>query len=222
MGSFSDLGSYPAVQDAQAREAAIALQTGLCEHVPNGGEVIYNPLFSNFEQACSTLQRMRVSYLNRFHDRRALDSWGEARVQRPGLWQGMDGLNYIERHLGYRFVLRDVRLRRQPLRREIRVRLRLENVGFAPPYHRLTPRLLLCQEDDVKVLPMRWTAGPRFDRTRSQRENVAETSVRLRELPRTGQELRFCLWSEKYQREILLGNEGHERIGYSIGGLEAK
>ena len=218
MGSVSDLGSYPVSDIEKDREKALRAQEQLCLRVPNGGEVIYNPAYSGFTQAAETLRRMRVSYLNRFHDVRALRDWASDRCMEPGLWQGMDGLDYMERHLGYRYVLQDVRLGRSITGQALKVRVRLGNVGFAPAYQPLTPRLILVGEDGERTVPMRWAASV----PDAWREIVAATQLQIRELPRGKGKLRFCLWSEKYRREILLGSEGHEGTGYCIGGFEAK
>ena len=82
-------------------------QNLLCRYVPNGGAVIINNPLNDFENAVATLKKMHVSYLNYDYDQEVLDKWSSVIVGK-GVYQGMDGLTYIERHLGYRILINDV------------------------------------------------------------------------------------------------------------------
>ena len=79
---------------------------------------------------------MHVSYLNAEHDLNVLHKWEQA-VYEGGedVYRGMDGLSYIDRHLGYRFVVRGAQVKTEGwLRKTAALTVEVENVGFAPRY----------------------------------------------------------------------------------------
>ncbi len=154
LGSASDLGTYAAPEAESVtelgpwrREEELTFQQQLCRAVPNGGEAVGAAQFSDFPAAVQTLARMHVTYLNRDYDQQVLDRWAAVSVEEPGPWQGMDGLTYIQRHLGYRYALTGSELRYDFLRNSVQVRVTVANEGFAPAYAPLKARLLL--EDDA-------------------------------------------------------------------------
>ncbi len=117
----------------------------LCRYAPQGGEVVYGEMTEkmSLEQIIARLSRMNLSYLNRDHDKRVFEIWQTLRWKKEDVWQGMNGFDYIGRHLGYRFVVRQAVLK--PKRKEIKLQLVLENIGFARMYEEA--ELLLEYED---------------------------------------------------------------------------
>ena len=83
-------------------------QEKLCSRVPNGGEVIIDNEYNDLECAIADLKTMHVTYLNQDYDAAVLEKWASSAVQTSDCFDGMEGLSYIERHLGYRLVLSDV------------------------------------------------------------------------------------------------------------------
>ena len=51
------------------------------------------------------------------------------------MFRNMDGLRYIERHLGYRFWISDVQMEYSFLPSDLRIIIELRNEGFAPIYY---------------------------------------------------------------------------------------
>ena len=216
-GSVSDLGSYPEAVDDAGREMAIAFQKEACLTMPNGGEAVFDPSYSAYENAVKTLWRMRVSYLNRFHDLKALDGWAAADCGKSGVWKGMDGLSYIERHLGYRYMIRDVRLWRAMFSDTLFVRVVMYNEGFAPAYFPLSAWLIVRSGDKEKKFEMKLT-----DPVRDGGQSLsAETELKLEALGQGSGKLYFCLRSDKHKRAVLLGNEDRDGEAYYIGGFES-
>ncbi|MCI9538596.1 MAG: DUF4832 domain-containing protein [Eubacterium sp.] len=117
----------------------------LCRHAPQGGEVVYGEMTEkmSLEQIAGRLSRMNLSYLNRDHDKRVFEIWKKLRWEKEDVWQGMNGFDYIGRHLGYRFVVRQAVLK--PKRKEMKLQLEIENIGFARMYEEA--ELLLEYED---------------------------------------------------------------------------
>ena len=119
LGSANDTGTYgehaaadadTTYRDARTREDELMFQNELCRYVPNGGEVITDNSYNDFENARKDLAKMHVSYLNSAYDPAVLDKWKATIVtgianETNDIWNGMNGYDYIERHLGYRYVL---------------------------------------------------------------------------------------------------------------------
>lgn len=145
MGSASDLGTYGTEQAACAGwdkpwcpEEEIAFQNKLCRTVPNGGEVVYGqdggqpPL----GQIVKRLADMHISYLNRCHDERMLSYWRTLTWSGGGVWNGVNGYDYIGAHLGYRFVVRRAEIVKKRGEEKAVLRVEIENTGFSPVYEK--------------------------------------------------------------------------------------
>lgn len=140
MGNASDCGTYSSSdrhdQDpfaAWSREKELDFQDILCRHVPNGGEVILSNPLNDFENAVDALNKMHISYLNYDYDKNVIDKWAAVTIN-SGVYAGLDGLSYIERHLGYRILISDAKVAYHPLHKKLIIDLELKNVGFAPLY----------------------------------------------------------------------------------------
>ena len=115
LGSANDTGTYgdkvaadadTNYSNAWTREDELTFQNDLCRSVPNGGEVIIDNPYNDFDNAIKDLAQMHVSYLNSAYDSAVLDKWKATIVTgNSDIWNGMSGYDYIERHLGYRYVL---------------------------------------------------------------------------------------------------------------------
>ncbi len=85
---------------------------------------------------------MHVSYLNSEHDPAVLDKWKAAAYKdKASVFNGLSGYDYIERHLGYRYVIQDTALDSSDFQ------IRLENVGFSVCYRKLDLQLTLVSSD---------------------------------------------------------------------------
>lgn len=150
LGSWSDYGTYGDRSRAKHgdltywnREEELAFQEELCKIVPIGGEVIVDNPYNDFENAVEDMRRMHVTYISRDYDSEVLKKWESATVQEEGCFQGMDGLTYIERHLGYRLLLRETTLDYRLREDELSVDAVVQNVGFAPLYRTVEVRMTL-------------------------------------------------------------------------------
>lgn len=140
LGSATDYGTY-GIEDRTNedpftywnREDELNFQNILCRYVPNGGEVIVDNEYNDFDNAVKDLARMHVSYINRGYDQNVLNKWAETTVS-EGVFAGLDGLSYIERHLGYRILIRDVQTSYDFWEDMLSLTVNLKNVGFAPVY----------------------------------------------------------------------------------------
>lgn len=141
LGSWSDYGTYgdqsQAVHGAFTywnRAEELAFQDELCKLVPIGGEVIVNNEYNDFDNAVQDMAVMHVTYINRDYDAEVLHKWELSAYNGEGCFNGMDGLSYIERHLGYRLLIHNVGMSYDFKGDSLSVDVSLQNVGFAPIY----------------------------------------------------------------------------------------
>lgn len=128
LGSPSHMGTfgYKSRKDALWEESwqprdELEFESILCRHVPNGGEVTWGEGEVLSPEAYITrLRQMHISYLNGVYDAKILRIWKEA-----GVYQ------YIGDHLGYRFLVKAVRLVSFG---RTRLSVTVENTGFARFY----------------------------------------------------------------------------------------
>lgn len=158
LGSATDLGTYseaakdilPAAKAAKdysvkgSRGEELNFQKSLCSYVPNGGEVVIDNPYNDFQAAVTTLADMHVSYLNLAHDTDVLKKWELAVYPGGGCFAGMNGLDYIERHLGYRYTITSSALTyTQRGKGPAVLNLTIANNGFSSCYRPLSAELIL-------------------------------------------------------------------------------
>lgn len=123
-GSATDLGTY----QENFRESELKWQERFTASVPNGGEVIADETPVGYRQAAEEMKSMHLCYLNSSYQKRQLDLWKNERVEEAGCWKGLSGYEYIGRHLGSRFLVRDAEVFGD------RLEILIENLGFAGLY----------------------------------------------------------------------------------------
>lgn len=226
MGNESDFGTYAAADvetteefPAWERSKELAFQDALCRQVPNGGEVIVDNPYNDFENAVQTMAAMHVTYLNQEYDQAVFDKWAQTRVSEPGCFAGMDGLSYIERHLGYRLLIADTSFASNRFWNRLSVDVTLKNVGFAPLYREPEVKLVLCDEQGNRVkafeLPqrLRELAGG----NEAEKELTISTDIDLGEFQAGEYTLYFSMVDSDTGSYILLANEQEvERYGYCL------
>ncbi len=158
MGNYGDYGTYGTQSREEVggfthwnREEELAFQEELCKYVPNGGEVIVDNEYNDFESALENLRTMHITYLNCDYDKKVLNKWAEETINDGTIYDGMDGLTYIDRHLGYRIVLTDVSMEYAYIKDTVSLCINLKNVGFAPIYKDVCMNLYMVNEENGKV-----------------------------------------------------------------------
>ncbi len=132
-GSLTDLGTYSMLGRREAGETnswsrgeELTWQDAHMDGVPNGGEVLAGERLISYVQAAEDMEKMHLSYLNSAYQPEQLDYWKKETVSRPDCWKGLSGYEYLGRHLGYRFVIRDLKSLSGG-----RLLIAVENCGFA-------------------------------------------------------------------------------------------
>lgn len=141
-GSETDLGTFAVPgeereyvwEEAWPPEREQTLIAQCAKYAPHGGEVI-GGFPRTAEDIVLRLRTEGITYLNRDHDKKELERWKTMDCRADGVWKGHSLYDYVEAHLGYRFVLRKGRLRKR-FHRSI-VMLDIENTGFAVPYEEI-------------------------------------------------------------------------------------
>lgn len=225
LGNSGDCGTYVGTAEDRSnafvswnRADELAFQEELCKQVPNGGEVILENPLNDFESALEALRTMRVTYLNWDYDRAVLDKWAASVVAEEGCFYGMDGLTYIERHLGYRYFLDGGDISYDFLKNRIYVTAKIRNVGFAPVYGRKPMTITLCSGEEVITLTpegdLRQAVGG------NQREEILNVCAALpaSALKQTSYQAYLQIWDPVTDAPLELANEQTAgEYGYYLG-----
>lgn len=120
------------------RDQELAFEQELCRQAPNGGETVYHTGYIKQltpQKVIEDLRRMQITYLNRIHDARVLELWKQWKCPGSGVWAGKNLFDYIGAHLGYRFLIQKVDVRRDGTENgAYGIEVEIENTGFAPCY----------------------------------------------------------------------------------------
>lgn len=198
-GSDTDLGTY----DAGKREQELCWQEQSVKYGYHGGEALKeqekNTCISG-RKAYEDLKKMHLSYLNSVYQEELLSSWKEEKMNWPGSKVQVSAYMYLGAHLGYRMVVRDVKLKKQEC-----LQIVVENTGFA----NLT-------EEAVCQIEVRGEANQRRqdvenDARRWECQKKAVFEVTLNENDRKkGTKIILHLYRKKDGKQIHFANEGAE------------
>lgn len=227
LGSGNDCGTYGEKSAVEAgedqawnRKEELEFQEKLCSHVPNGGEVIIDNEYNDLEHAIADLKTMHVTYLNQDYDEAVLEKWASSTVQTSDCFDGMDGLSYIQRHLGYRPVLSEVFMQHNFWEDTADIKVSLQNVGFAPVYKECEPVLLVKDETGQTI----YEATPFGDITslaggnETEKKELFSDRVPLRGLKAGCYSVYFAVRDTATGSFITFANEQKiENEGYKIG-----
>lgn len=152
-GSETDLGTFAPESyysedwgSPWQAERELAFEDRLGAFVPQCGEAVC-PEESQGLTLNSTVERLRrmhLSCLNGYYDEKLLSLWREWTWAHPDGWCGMNGRDYIGRHLGYRFSVKSASARFNAQLCE--VTLSVQNDGFAGFYQEAEALLVLIDE----------------------------------------------------------------------------
>lgn len=156
-GSENHLGTFgtPARENAAwdapwCKTDELEFESELCKTVPNGGEAICGEQYLSQESPQSTveiLRKMHITYLNKEYDKKLLGIWKDWKWDGQDVWQNSSLYEYIESHLGYRFLIKDVNIvTSEKDNKQLLMNICIENVGFANCYEEA--EIILVQIDE--------------------------------------------------------------------------
>lgn len=145
LGSDSDLGTYT----DRARD--IKFLSRQTDHLPYGGEVVIpDSTLHNIEVCLPEMKDIHLNYLNIEWNNNVIDKWKNSNYTRDcgtdELYYGKTAFDYIQNHMGYRFVLKKSTLLYSDKLDELSVELKLQNVGFGNLNKKKKARLIITDE----------------------------------------------------------------------------
>lgn len=232
LGSDSDLGTYgdksrakAGIYKAWTRDEELKFQNTLCAHVPNGGEVVLDNSYNDIENAVKYMKTMHITYINRDHDTAVMDKWASSVVHTNDCFDGMDGLSYIERHLGYRLVLSDPKMTYNVWKDTLHVELSLKNVGFAPVYKACDGIWTVKNEEGEVIYRRKMTEKITKLTGGNQEAKVLSVTKDIPLKRKNGKKfyVYFSIKDRATGKIIVFGNEQEEtKDGYLIGTLASE
>lgn len=157
-GSDTDLGTYaPDNSDGEdwcapwRAESELDFEERLGAFVPQCGEAVYGEDCLNYtlDYTIERLKKMQLTCLNGVYDEKILSLWRGWTWNHPNEWRGMNGFDYIGRHLGYRFCVRNASARFSAGICE--VTLTVSNDGFSGFYQEAEALLVLIDESGDRL-----------------------------------------------------------------------
>lgn len=145
LGSDNDLGTFGIQSPEEAgwgnpwrKKEELVFIGKLAGFAPIGGEAVLGDHSSypySLAETLELLQKLHVSYLNGDYDNRVYHAWEEMIFTGKGAWRGMNGKDYILRHIGYRYRIR--RVEAKPVREGLYLEITVVNEGFSRCYRRI-------------------------------------------------------------------------------------
>ena len=163
---------------------------------------------------------MHVTYLNEDYDEAVLEKWASSKAQTEDCFDGMDGLSYIRRHLGYRLLLSEVSMQHDFWEDTAEITVALQNVGFAPVYKEYEPVLLVKDETGQTIYEESPSGDVRslLGGNEADRKESFSVSVPLRGVKKECYSVYFALRDTADGSFITFANEQKiENEGYKIG-----
>ena len=226
LGSVYDYGTYGdqtktegGILERWTREEELQFQNALCKNVPNGGEVIVDNEYNDFDNALADLKTMHVTYLNRDYDAKVLNKWADTTVSTGDCYDGMDGLSYMERHMGYRLLIKNVKMKQDFWEDTLEVSVTMQNVGFAPIYKPCEAKLTFYGEDGQKYdVKLKQTLSKLSGGNDASKKQTLTATIPLDKIEGGRSTAYFTLTDSASNLPILLANEQtYEENGYEIG-----
>lgn len=164
LGTVFDCGTYDDTPfdtsdytQKGTREEEIAFQEKLCQFVPNGGEAILENPYNDLSNAINDMSRMHVSYLNCDYDKKVLNKWKNTIYSgyTDDIFNECTGYEYIQAHIGYRYVLRGFQADVTSLLfRKYALQVEIENTGFSPCYRPLDITFILLNNASGQTITL--------------------------------------------------------------------
>lgn len=155
LASETDMGTFGTLEAVEwgkswDREKELTFESIICQQGPNGGEAVYGDGFSeklSSKGVNEVFAKMHMTYLNRQYDRKLLDKWQSRLCMAGGVWKSKSLYEYIEAHLGYRYVIHA--LKADLSKKYLILNVDIVNKGFASAYENID--LMVYAETDSKI-----------------------------------------------------------------------
>ncbi len=151
LGSSSDLGTY------SDRERDIAFLSKQTAHLPYGGEVVVpDSSLHDIDTCLPEMYRIHLSYLNLEWNNQVIEKWNHSTVSpecagAETIYHGRTAFEYIQNHMGYRFVLKNSVFEYAKTCENLNINLMLENVGFGNLNKPKKAKILIVNENGETI-----------------------------------------------------------------------
>lgn len=230
LGSGNDVGTYGDTPRAEAtnpsykgtRADELAFQDALCRYVPNGGEVVLECSFNDFENAVHDLSLMHVSYLSAAYESDVFLKWKNTIYTGEDCFGGCNGFDYIAAHLGYRFVLQDSVLSFDTWRDDTALlSFSIKNVGFANSLKAFPTKIILYNRETNEGISL--DTGLDVRTLQCGETKDVSLSLPVRDLTQGEWDVFFQMTDVCGDEQILLANENKNTDdGYLLGRLQLR
>lgn len=152
-GSETDLGTFAPAgspdgdwEEPWPVSRELGFEEELSAFVPQCGEAVCGETYRGYTltDTVERLRKMGMTWLNGVYDDNILRIWRSWTWNGPGAWRGVNGFDYIGRHLGYRFCVRSAGAKVGAGFCELT--LTVENTGFSGFYQEARVWLILADE----------------------------------------------------------------------------
>lgn len=145
LGSSSDLGTY------SNRELEINWLAKQTNHLPYGGEVVVpSSTLHDIDKCLFEMNLMHLSYLNQAWNDEVIKKWKSTKYNKncgnDSIFYGVSAYDYINAHLGYRFVLKKSIISYND--NDIFLNLEIENKGFGNLLRNKKIEVYVCYDDE--------------------------------------------------------------------------
>jgi hypothetical protein len=124
------------------------------DHLPFGGETCAVHYKSNLNICLSEMFLLRLSYLNIQYHTGVLDKWKnvyyDESLGSETLFYGMSGFDFIERHLGYRLLIKSIDVTYDKYGK-YQMKIRMRNVGFGNLLKRKKVDIIFTDTNDKEI-----------------------------------------------------------------------
>ena len=159
------------------------------------------------------------TYLNRDYDANVFNKWANTKVATGDCYDGMDGLSYMECHMGYRLLIKKVKMKQDFWKDTLQVSVTMQNVGFAPIYKPCEANLTFYGEDGQKYkVKLKQTLSKLPGGNDVAKKQTLTATIPLDKIEGGSSTAYFSLTDSTSGLPILLANEQtYEDKGYEIG-----
>ena len=149
LSTATDMGTYDDEEYSRVQELEWMGENLKNEY--SGGEMPALTEWTNPEYANWEFQQLHLTYLNLKYNEEVLQHW------KIEPYKGTCAFDYIERRLGYRLFVPELRMTTKSIRvfdRWAKIKIPLENLGYGPMDERFHFYLILDREGERYALPM--------------------------------------------------------------------
>ena len=124
------------------------------KHLPYGGETCSVHSMSDLDKAIPEMYKLGLSYLNLKYNLGVIDKWKNLTYNssfgNDSLFYNMSGFDYIKTHIGYRLVIKSIKVKYKK-EGEFELVIEIDNVGFGNMYKEKNVDIIYTNRENVII-----------------------------------------------------------------------